>query len=216
MLNNKFISIEGGEGVGKSTFIESLKKKIESTGQTVLTTREPGGTPLADRIRSVFTDTPESESFTVEAELMLVSAARAQHMSHKIIPALDRKETVISDRFADSTRVYQGFLGKINESFLETVIANTVFGREPDVTFLLDCDVEISMKRVLDRSAESGEALSRYDEAGLDTHRSLREGFLHYSKKFPERFVVLDASKTPEDVLNQALSALNERFDCEL
>ena len=206
-----FITVEGGEGVGKSTFINSLKDRIQGTGTTVSLTREPGGTPLADRIRNVFTDTPENESFTKEAELMLVSAARAQHVRHKVLPLLEQGHVVISDRFADSTRVYQGFLGGVSEEFLESVINQTTFGVEPKITFLLDCDVEISMGRVRRRAAELGEEMSRYDEAKDETHQKLRDGFLFYARKFPERFCILDASKSPEDVLKQAIAFLVER-----
>lgn len=216
MYENLFITIEGGEGVGKSTFIEGLKDFFSGLGKETLVTREPGGTAIADRIRSVFTDPPEEEDFTVEAELMLVSAARAQHMHHKILPALGEGKVVISDRFADSTRVYQGFLGKADDVFMESVIEKTVFKRHPDMTFLLDCDVEVSIKRVRDRAEQNGEALSRYDKANLEVHQKLRDGFLHYAAKFPNRFIVVDASKTPEEVLNSAISALKERFGIEL
>jgi dTMP kinase len=209
---NLFITVEGGEGVGKSTFITTLKQHIKSSGVGVTLTREPGGTPLADRIRSVFTDTPKNESFTIEAELMLVSAARAQHVSHKINPSLEAGNVVISDRFADSTRVYQGFLGGINETFLETVIDKTTFGVKPDITFLLDCDVKVSMARVIKRAEELGEEMSRFDEAKDDTHQMLRDGFLHYASKFSERFCILDASQSPEKVMSDALQVLSERF----
>jgi dTMP kinase len=211
-----FISIEGGEGVGKSTFIHGLKAAFEKRGRKVLITREPGGTPLADRIRKVFTDTPENESFTVEAELMLVSASRSQHVQHVILPALKSGQTVISDRFADSTRVYQGYLGKIDADFMESVISKTVYGRHPDVTFLLDCDVEISRERVIKRAQVEGEELSRYDAAGVKVHQDLRDGFLHYANKFSERFITLDASQTADDVLNNALVQLREKFGVEL
>jgi len=207
-----FISVEGGEGVGKSTFITGLEKTLSKLGRNVIVTREPGGTLLADRIREVFTHGSKEEPFTVEAELMLVSAARSQHVSHLISPALREGKMVICDRFADSTRVYQGYLGKIDNEFMENIIDKTIYGRHPDITFLLDCDTEISQKRIHNRSLEEGQELSRYDAAADAVHKDLREGFLFYAKKFSERFVVLDASKNPAHVLEQALIHLEERY----
>lgn len=211
-----FITLEGGEGVGKSTLMRKLSQSFAALERKVMLTREPGGTVLADRIRQVFTDPPKDERLTVESELMLVSAARAQHVSQKISPFLNDGGIVICDRFYDSTRVYQGFLGGMSEDFLECVIEKTVFGCCPDITFLLDCDPQMSIPRLKKRALENQENLSRYDSAELETHIKLRQGFLHYAKKFKHRFEVLDASKPAEQVYAEAKIALNTRFGFEL
>ena len=211
-----FISIEGGEGVGKSTFTKCLENILNASGRDVVVTREPGGTPVADRVRNIFTENQTVERFTPESELMLVSAARAQHVHNLIRPSLASGKFVLCDRFADSTRVYQGFLGGVDTHFLELVIEQTSFGYSPDITFLLDCDVNISAERVRSRARQKGESLSRYDAASREVYGKIRRGFLSCADKFRDRFMVLDASKDAATIIKSGVAVLNERFDLGL
>lgn len=207
----KFISVEGGEGVGKSSFIEALTERLGAKGLDVVGTREPGGTPTAQAIRQIFMSPPGDDPLDVKAELFLVSAARCQHLQKLIKPSLKKGSWVICDRFHDSTRVYQGVGGGVPEEELETLIDLSVGDSHPDLTFLLDCDVQVAMERVAGR-AESEESGNRYDEASASFYKTLRDGFLTMARRFPDRIVVLDASQTKDHVLGQALEELERRF----
>ncbi|MEI8025350.1 MAG: dTMP kinase [Pseudomonadota bacterium] len=204
----RFLTVEGGEGVGKSSFIELLSHRLRDKGMTFALTREPGGTRIADEIRSVFSKGDDIEEFTPEGEFLLVSAARAQHVFHKIRPELERGRWIICDRFADSSRVYQGILKGVETDFMERVIQKSTYGLIPDLTFLLDCDVSVSQSRVAGR----GLVESRYDLASLEVHEQLRQGYLQVSRMFPHRIQVLDASRPREEIVNQAISLMEERF----
>ncbi len=212
-----FISVEGGEGVGKSTFIRALAAKMQQVSENVCVTFEPGGTEIASQIRSIFVNPPEGETLTSEAELLLVSAARSQHVKNKIAPLLASGGVVISDRFADSSRVYQGVLGslgleKVNE--ITNFVCNKV---EPDLTFLLDCDVKLAMHRLRPRNQVGGpgsrdnETASRFDSAKEEVHEKIRQAFLGLADTYSNRFVVLDASKPPQYVLEQAVTSLKSK-----
>ena len=176
----------------------------------LVVTREPGGTPTALKIRQLFNAPPLEDPLTMESEVLLVSASRSQHVKNKIIPALDDGKWVLCDRFADSSRIYQGVVGGVNQEFLEKVIAETTYGVEPDLTLLLDCPVEVSQGRLQKRgkceAAEDG--ATRYDEASLELHQGIRQGFLSLAKKHPKRFKVVDASGSPEQVVEQAITCL--------
>ncbi len=204
----KFITIEGGEGVGKSSFLANLSRTLEERGVRFVQTREPGGTPAANKIREIFNHPPENDSLTMDAEAFLVSAARAQHCGKLIRPALEKGEWILSDRFADSTRAYQGVLGGLDKEFLEHLITSSTGGLEPDITFLLDCPVETSIERLGQRS----DAKTRYDNASLENHNKLRQAFLGIAKEHPERFVIIDASKTPQEVADAAIKEMDIRF----
>ncbi len=204
----RFLTVEGGEGVGKSSFIELLSHRLRDKGMAFTLTREPGGTRIADEIRSVFSKGDDIEEFTPEGEFLLVSAARAQHVFHKIRPELEKGRWIICDRFADSSRVYQGILKGVETDFLESVIQKSTYGLTPDLTFLLDCDVTVSQARVAGR----GLVESRYDLASLEVHERLRQGYLQVSRMFPHRIQVLDASGPREEIVNQAISLIEERF----
>lgn len=145
-------------------------------------------------------------------ESLLVSAARAQHVGRLIQPALDAGKWVLCDRFADSTRVYQGALGGIASAALEAMIQFSTDGLEPDLTFLLDLDVQAAQARLSRRVAARADAIERYDEEASDFHARLREAYLELGKKFSSRLVILDASQAPEDVAAAALRIVGERF----
>lgn len=208
---NRFLTIEGGEGVGKSFLSNGIKARLEALGHSVILTREPGGTKLGDAVRELFLHPPEKPN--PMAELFLVSAARAQHVENLIQPALDAKKWVLCDRFYDSTRVYQGDLGKVPPKSLETVIEQSVQGCHPSLTFVLDCPAAIARSRVTARAKElpTNEG-NRYDEGSLAMYEVLRNAYLKRAKDFSNRIVIIDASQSPEQVLETAWSHLSERL----
>ncbi len=214
-LRGRFITVEGGEGVGKSLFCNGISKKIiEATGVHLIMSREPGGTPSADLIRKVFSHPAENDPLKIETEAFLVSAARAQHVGALIRPALDAGTWVISDRFADSTRLYQGLLGGLDLEILESLISFSTGSLEPDLTFLLDCDVKTALSRVR-RRGEEGEGedgVRRYDDADLDFHLKLREGYLGLYERFPQRIVKINAQRNPEESIDEGFKVIRERF----
>lgn len=205
-----FLTCEGGEGVGKSTFIQKLLLELKARGIDILGTREPGGSPVAEEIRKIFSHPPAEDTLYPETEFLLISAARFQHVFSKIIPSLESGTWVLCDRFADSTWVYQGILGGLAPNFMSQVIEESTRSLDIHTSFLLDCPVEISLERLGRRSSE-GHAKTRYDQASRDHHRKIRNGFLDLAHKYSERFVILDAQKSPEDLVDEALQKLKER-----
>jgi dTMP kinase len=205
-----FITLEGGEGVGKSTLHRQLADWLRrEKGLEVVETREPGGTPSADEIRRLFKSPPEE--ITSSTEAMLVSAARCQHVQLLIRPSLARGAWVVCDRFADSTRVYQGLFGGVGLNDLEWLIRFSTDQVVPELTFLLDCDVDLSMQRVAG-CAGSRDDSTRFDQASRQVHERLRAGFRKLAGFFPSRFYILDASQSAESVLQQAKDEMNRRF----
>lgn len=211
----RFITVEGGEGVGKSVFTTNLAAAIRARGLTLVTTREPGGTPTANKIRALFATPAPDDPLLMNAEALLVSAARAQHVGRLIAPALARGEWVLCDRFADSMRVYQGVLGGLDETDLEQVTRFAVRGTMPDLTFLLDVDVQTAQSRLSGRGAAGArdpDAIERYDDKARDFHEKLRRAYLKLAEREPQRFVKLDAGEAPEAVARKAFAVLEERF----
>lgn len=200
MLNKKglFITVEGGEGVGKSTNIAFMQDLLERQGIQVIVTREPGGTPLAEEIRNVLLKNRE-EKVVSEAELLLMFAARAQHLHQKILPALANGVCVISDRFTDATYAYQsGGRGVPSEkvALLEQFVQGDI---RPDITFLFDAPIEVGMARAQKRGA-----LDRFEEEQLDFFNRVRDNYLSRAAKEPERFKIVDASQ-PLEIVQQEL-----------
>jgi dTMP kinase len=208
----RFISIEGGEGVGKSLFTSSLATRLKREGREVVTTREPGGTPVADQIRAVFSAPAGGERLTMEAEALLVSAARAQHVAHVIRPALARGAWVLCDRYADSTRVYQGALGDLGVADVEALIRFSTGGLTPDLTFLLDCDVALARERLARRPGDAAGQVARYDQAQGVFHQRLREAYLELARRGAGRFRVIAADLPADALVAAAVRALEERF----
>lgn len=215
-MRGKFISIEGGEGVGKSLLASGLARVLDKYGINSIVTREPGGTPAANRLRDVFVSPPKDDPLTIEAEFCILSAARAQHVAKKILPLLEKGTWVICDRFSDSSRVYQGKMGGVDKDFVEQVIRKTTKGLEPDLTFLLDCDVDISLSRVKTRSELPSQDVSRYDLAEKSFHQKLQQAFKELASEFPSRIVVVDASDTVEHVEEKCFKIVKERFNLGL
>ncbi len=208
----KFVTLEGGEGVGKSTLIRGLTSWLAEKNIHAVVSREPGGTPIADQVRGIFKSPPAGDEITAETEALLVSAARAQHVAKVIQPALKDGDWVLCDRFTDSTRVYQGLLGGVAMNDLEWMIRFSTQGLQPDLTFLLDCDVGISATRIGSTSNSERDDASRYDQASAVVHERLRQGFRRVAGFFPGRFYILNAALSPDQVLSEATNALREKW----
>ena len=210
----KLITFEGGEGVGKSTLVKSLSEWLIQKSVSVVATREPGGTPLADGIRALFKSPPEGELITPEAEVLLVSAARAQHVAKVILPALEQGSWVVCDRYIDSTRVYQGLLNGISMRDIEWLIKFSTGGLLPDITFLLDCDVDVTRARIAASAVVNAgrDDSTRYDQADRAVHEQLRRGFRKVAGFFPGRFYILDASLSGEEVFTAACKEIEQRW----
>ena len=194
MERGKFITIEGIEGVGKSTNMAALVACIESAGHRVLTTREPGGTPLAEDIRDIIMNRGD-EPVPEIAEVLLMFAARSFNVNNVIVPALDAGTWVVCDRFTDSTRAYQGGGRGIPMDTIDRV-ADWVHGDTwPDVTILLDAPVEVGMERAGQRSAPD-----RFEQERHDFFQRVRECYLQLALKEPDRFVVIDTTRSLDEV----------------
>lgn len=209
-MQGLFISFEGGEGVGKSTQIKALARRLSAAGHRVLTTREPGGTPLCESIRSLLQS--DQEVISPEAELLLFTASRAQLCRQIIQPAIERGEVVLCDRFMDSTSVYQGVARAIPSAQVEQINQFSVGNCKPDLTFLIDLDPHQGLKRVRQRAAGS---LDRIEQESLDFFEAVRSGYLELANNEPDRFVILDGQqpiekleKTIWDVLSTKLNGV--------
>ncbi len=205
-----FITCEGGEGVGKSSFLKKLLIEIENKGIQIISTREPGGSPVGEAIRPLFNHPPKGDPLTPEAEFFLVSAARIQHVVHLIQPKIQAGIWVLCDRFADSSIVYQGILGGLPRDFINLVIGHSTFHLTPHTTFLLDCPVDISLARVEKRKLDQPRD-TRYDRADRAYHVKIREAYLNLAHEFPERYVLLDAQESTEKLVQTAIKKLEER-----
>ena len=197
MERGKFITIEGIEGVGKSTNMAALVKHIENAGHTVLTTREPGGTPLAEDIRELLKSRSD-EPIPEIAELLLMCAARSLNVNNVILPALEAGTWIVSDRFTDSSRAYQGGGRGIPMDTIDR-LADWVHGETwPDLTILLDAPVEIGMQR-----ADTRGAPDRFEQERHDFFQRVRECYLQLAINDPERFVVIDTTQSLEEVRHE-------------
>ena len=189
-----FITLEGPDGSGKTTQIAYLRTLFEREGFTVVQTREPGGTPIADRIRSLILD-PAHREMTARTEALLYMAARAQHTAELIRPALHRGAVVISDRYTDSTLVYQGVARGLPQEALVWLNRFATEDLVPDLTLLLDGDSGKLAQRLADRGNRD-----RLDSEGLDFHQRVRAGFLRLAEQNPDRFRVIDGEQPVENV----------------
>jgi len=209
----RFITFEGGEGVGKSTQVKRLLQNLQQHAVEAVRTREPGGTPKAEAIRS-FILQGRSESWGAGAEAVLFAAARLDHVTRLIAPNLRQGTWVLSDRFHDSTRAYQGLTGGVDDKLIDALETLALDGHAPDLTIILDMDPVAAFKRVADRAIEDGLALTgdRFEKEELDWHIRLRDGFLAIARREPERCVVISAAQD-EDALEAAIwDVVSRRF----
>jgi dTMP kinase len=197
------ITFEGGEGAGKTTLIENLSARLASLGISVLKTREPGGTPFGERVRHVLLGSG-GEPMSPYAELCLFLASRAQHIQDVIGPALQQKKVVLCDRFNDSTIVYQGAARGLGMHEVAKVCAFICQGLEPHLTFYLDIEPKLGLERALHRS----EGKDRMEAEGLPFHQKIRDAYLALARQNPKRLHLLDATRPPSQVLEQALPFL--------
>ena len=198
-----FISFEGTEGVGKTTLIRKIYEHLEQQGQQVVLTREPGGTPMAEQIRSLLLSVNHEELMSNDTELLLMYAARAQHLQQVIVPALMEHKTVLCDRFSDASFAYQCAGRGLNQSKLQLLNENFV-SHMPDITFWLDAPIETGMSRARERGA-----LDRFEQEKVTFFEKVRAGYQQLWEQYPERVKRLDATQSPEQVFTQALQYLN-------
>ncbi len=205
----RFVTLEGGEGAGKSTVLAALREFLLARGYEVVSTREPGGTPLAEQIRGLLLDT-HHEPPAVETELLLMFAARAQHVREVILPALQRGAWVISDRFTDSSYAYQGAGRGLDAGFIAE-LERRVVGIAPAMTLLLDIGVAHGRERTRGRDlAPGGSGPDRIEREQDQFFERVREGFLARARAEPRRFRVIDATRPVDVVAGQAVACLRE------
>ena len=209
MAKGKFITFEGGEGSGKSTQAARLASKLKSLGLGVVVSREPGGSAGAEAIRHVLLS-GAAKPLGPHAEAILFAAARADHLRETIRPALERGQWVISDRFADSTRVYQGTLGNVDARLIARLEKLTVGELTPDLTIILDIAPEIGLKRAGERRGNA--AVDRFEAEAFDFHKKLREAYLELAEREPRRCVVVSAAADPATVAEFVWSAVSTRL----
>ena len=209
----RFITFEGGEGVGKSTQVKRLLVRLNRGNIEAVRTREPGGTPKAEAIRA-FILQGRSEAWGPGAEAILFAAARLDHVNQLIAPSLDSGKWVISDRFHDSTRAYQGLTGGVDDKLIQALETLALNGHQPDVTIVLDMDPEAAFGRVSGRELEQAltETGDRFEKENLDWHRRLREAFLAIARANPERCVVLPAAQNEDALEEEVWDTLVRRF----
>jgi len=203
-----FITFEGGEGAGKSTAIKRIVEKLTSEGYEIILTREPGGTPIAEEIRNVILD-KKNTAMDPRTEALLYAASRRQHLVEKVIPALKEGKLVLCDRFIDSSLAYQGGAREIG---IDNVYNMNLFATEgmlPDLTILFDIKPEVGLARI---AANSQREVNRLDVEKLAFHNKVRDSFHELAKRFPERFVIIDASKGPDEVFEESYKAIEDRL----
>jgi dTMP kinase len=202
-----FITFEGPEGSGKTTQMHLLAQYLQEQGYEPLITREPGGTPIGDRVRAILLD-PAHEEMAPSTEFLLFSAARAQHVRQVIAPHLAQNGIVLCDRFADSSLAYQGYGYELD---LEAVLSITEFatdGLVPDLSFYLDLPVEIGLRR---KVGGDGDDWNRMEQKGIDYHQRVRAGYLAMTARDPDRWVVVDATASLSEIQVTIQRAIEER-----
>ncbi|SIT81124.1 thymidylate kinase [Yoonia rosea] len=197
MTKPRFITFEGIDGSGKSTQSRRFADHLRAKGEDIILTREPGGSPGAEEIRALLL-TGETDRWSPETEILLFTAARRDHLEKTIQPALADGKTVISDRFADSTRVYQGATRGDLRGIVDS-LHSLMIGREPDLTFIIDMDPETALQRGLAR--KSGE--DRFEDFGLGFQETLRHGFLALAHANPDRCVLIDGNRTADQIASE-------------
>jgi len=202
----RFVTFEGGEGAGKTTQLRRLAERLAGRGLEVVATREPGGTPGAEAIRGLIVQ-GTAERWRPLSELYLFLAARDDHLHRLVLPAIERGAWVLCDRFADSSRVYQGYAGGLGVELVDALHGPLLEGARPNLTLLLDLPVEIGLARCQARGD-----LARFEAKGQAFHERVREGFLLLARREPERFAVVDAAGDPEATHRAIWSAVQARL----
>ncbi|HEX8289524.1 MAG TPA: dTMP kinase [Pyrinomonadaceae bacterium] len=206
-MRGKFITFEGIDGSGKSTQLRMLASELRLLGYDVLTTREPGGTPLGRRLREAFLET--EETVAPLAELLLFAADRAQHVSFLVKPALEQGKIVISDRYADATAAYQGAGRGFDEETVKQVIELATDALKPNLTLFFDIPVNIAISRTTSRSVD-GEKKNRMDSETIEFYERVRRAYLKIAENEPVRFRIVDASGAIDEIKKQVLESVTE------
>lgn len=203
-----FITIEGPEGSGKTTAVNAAVKKLEELGYQIVRTREPGGTPIAEQIRNVILDKANT-NMDPRTEALLYAASRRQHLVEKVWPALKEGKIVVCDRFLDSSLAYQGGARHLG---IDNVLNVNLFATEntyPDLTLLFDIDPELGLQRI---ASNASREVNRLDLEKLEFHKEVRNTFLSLAERYPDRFVIIDASLSKEEVAQNTLNAILNRL----
>ena len=203
-----FITLEGPEGSGKTTAVEFAVKELEKRGYQIVRTREPGGTPISEQIRNVILD-KENTKMDPRTEALLYAASRRQHLVEKVWPALKEGKIVVCDRYLDSSLAYQGGARGLG---VDNILNVNLFATEntyPDLTLLFDIKPEEGLKRIASNSARE---VNRLDLEKLEFHNKVRDTFLVLAKRYPDRYVIIDASKSREEVAKATLDAILNRL----
>ncbi len=199
-----FITFEGGDGTGKTTLIERVYKTLKET-HDVIVTREPGGSPIAEIIRDVVLN-PKYKGITARTEALLIAAARAQHLDDKIIPALNEGKIVLSDRYIDSSLAYQACGRDLGFDYVLAINQYATM-HMPDLTFYIDLEPEVGIKRITKRKK-----YDRLDQETMSYHQKVRKGYLEVVKRYPDRMVVIDGTKSIDTIGDEIMAHINEKL----
>lgn len=195
-----FITFEGGEGTGKTTLIAKIAEFLRKNYE-VVTTREPGGSAIAEAIRDIILN-PKYEGVTPTTEALLLAAARAQHLDEVILPALKQHKIILCDRFLDSSLAYQAYARGLGFDFVLNINAYAV-KHLPDLTFYIDLDPQVGMKRI-----ENRDKYDRLDQETKEFHDRVRKGYLEVYKKYPNRIIIINGDQSIDEILNQILNKI--------
>jgi dTMP kinase len=209
-MRGRFITFEGGEGTGKSTHATMLAQRLNGLGIGVALTREPGGSPGAEIIRHVLLS-GAAQPLGPDTEAMLFAAARDDHVRNTILPALNRGKWVICDRFADSTRVYQGALGKVDARLIQALERVTLGDLKPDLTFVLDVPADVGLARATKRRGAGG--ADRFESEDAEFHQKLRKAYLELAAREADRCVAIDATAPKPEVAERIWTIVMSRLD---
>ena len=208
-MRGRFITFEGGEGSGKSTQAKLLSDRLRAFGIGVVLTREPGGSTGAETVRHVLLS-GAAKPFGAHAEAILFAAARDDHLRQTIVPALEAGKGVISDRFAESTRIYQGSLGNVDPRIIARLERITLADTRPDLTFIVDVPVDVGLQRAAWRRGQNPE--DRFEAEARSFHEKLREAYRELAEREPDRCVLIDGSPDPATVGKAVWEIVNARF----
>lgn len=203
-----FITFEGGEGSGKSTALRLIAERLEKEGTPFILTREPGGTPISEEIREVILD-KKNTAMDPRTEALLYAASRRQHLVEKVWPALKEGKLVLCDRYLDSSLAYQGGARNLGIDAVLNVNLFATEGTYPDLTLLFDIEPKLGLERI---AANKGREVNRLDLEKISFHEGVRNTFHELAKRYPERYVVVDASKSIDEVVDTAYKAIKERM----
>ena len=208
--NGKLISFEGSEGSGKSTQISRLAAHLQKSGRDVVSTREPGGTEIGEQIRNIIVHNSKGDEMCAETELLLFTAARAQLVREVIAPALTTGKIVLSDRFLDSSTVYQGIGRNLAADPVNQINRFAVGNVMPDLTIVIDVPTEVSLARLKQRASDLPDRMEREN---IDFYKKVREGYLVLAKGMPERFIVVDGTKSEEVIEKKIWAEVKARIE---